>query len=627
MPETTEGFKKLTLCRTIGFNGKVAGGLIVHPSRQHLIYPLGCTVIIEEIGSHKQDCLFGHTNDVTCVAVSKHGRYIASGQTTHMGFTADIIVWDFATRQMYCKFTLHKVKVEALAFSPNEMFLLSLGGKDDGCVVVWNLDRKQPICGQEAQVKSAGTTNCVAFANQSDYLFVTGGRETLRVWELDVENRKITPSDVNMGKIKREVECIQITENDDFIYCGTSTGDILGVNPRTKLLQASGPVKDKFSRGVTSMTLLKNGDLIVGSGAGDVCCMSMKDQKYTRAKKSLVVDGLVTSVALRGDGHQFFVGTKKSNIYKFTYAEFSMNLPTITAHYSAVNDITFPFGTSKLFGTCSEHEVRVWETETGKLAARIVVPNMTCNGLEFSQDGRAIVTAWNDGKIRAFFPESGKPMYTINDAHSLGVTALALTSNGLRIISGGGEGQVRVWDMKQGMAMKGATWISNMKEAMKEHTAAVTFIRLRKNDKECVTASCDGTCIIWNLETFRRNQIIFENTLFKCICYNYDECQVITGGTDRKIGYWECHDGSKIRELDGSKSGAINGMDLSADGTRFVTGGDDNLLKVWKYNEGTVTHCGVGHSGNINRVKISPNDEYIISVSQDGAILVWKFPE
>lgn len=50
--------------------------------------------------------------------------------------------------------------------------------------------------------------------------------------------------------------------------------------------------------------------------------------------------------------------------------------------------------------------------------------------------------AWNDGKIRAFTPETGRLMYVINHAHSLGVTAIAATSDCKRIISGGGEGQV-----------------------------------------------------------------------------------------------------------------------------------------------------------------------------------------
>ena len=53
------------------------------------------------------------------------------------------------------------------------------------------------------------------------------------------------------------------------------------------------------------------------------------------------VDGPVTSVALRGQGHQFFVGTGKSHIYKFNLTEFTHELIN-TCHYSAVNDVAFP---------------------------------------------------------------------------------------------------------------------------------------------------------------------------------------------------------------------------------------------------------------------------------------------
>lgn len=64
------------------------------------------------------------------------------------------------------------------------------------------------------------------------------------------------------------------------------------------------------------------------------------------------------------------------------------------------------------------------------------------------------------------------------------------------------------------------------------------------------------------------------------ICFGAQEVQLITAGTDRRIGYWEIHDGSLIRELDASRSGSINGMDITNDGQAFVTGGDDEIVKV-----------------------------------------------
>lgn len=44
------------------------------------------------------------------MALSRSGRYLASGQITYMGFTADIIVWDLETRQLMHRMALHKVR-------------------------------------------------------------------------------------------------------------------------------------------------------------------------------------------------------------------------------------------------------------------------------------------------------------------------------------------------------------------------------------------------------------------------------------------------------------------------------------------------------------------------------------
>lgn len=39
-----------------------------------------------------------------------------------------------------------------------------------------------------------------------------------------------------------------------------------------------------------------------------------------------------------------------------------------------------------------------------------------------------------------------------------------------------------------------------------------------------------------------------------------------------QVAYWDVFDGSTIRELEASQSGAINDMHISQDGKHFVTG-------------------------------------------------------
>jgi WD40 repeat protein len=114
--------------------------------------------------------------------------------------------------------------------------------------------------------------------------------------------------------------------------------------------------------------------------------------------------------------------------------------------------------------------------------------------------------------------------------------------------------------------------------------------------------------------------------LFQCIGYHPEEFHIVTGGSDRKIAYWESYDGAQIRELEASKSGTINGLDIDANGQLFVTGSSDKLVKVWRYNEGEVLAVGTGHGSEVKKVRICPNNKKIISVGDDGSILRWRLP-
>ncbi|KAM8842729.1 cilia- and flagella-associated protein 52 [Synchiropus picturatus] len=614
MASETQGVANLELESAIGFNGHVFSGLWLHPDKENLVYPLGNTVIIKRVKDGKLEFLQGHTDNVTCVAVSRKGSFIASGQVNFMNHKAPLIIWDYANRAIYALWEHHKTKVEALAFSPNEKYLVSLGGLDDGSIVIWNIETKRAICGCQASAQHVGQCFTVRYSNTNDNIFVSAGNETLRVWELDVASKKIIPTECRTDKLKRVMKCIEISEDDQYIFCGTTTGDIMKINMNMRRLSGCGPVKTKYNLGVSVIKILKSGDLIVGSGSGTVALCSGSN---FRTLKKVQVEKRVTSITMTGDDQKCVIGTEASHIYGFHCKEFKTELLT-SCPTRAVKDVAIPFGTSEIFATCSEGDIRLWKINKSKELLRITVPNMTCNSLEFMMDGHSIISAWNDGKIRGFGPESGCLLFIIHNAHSNGVTAVAGTKDSKRIISGGGEGQVCVWELTQPKP--------RLLQFMKEHRSSVNCIKIKSDDKECVSVSSDRTCIIWDLERFVSRQLVTANSMFQTVCYHPEEFQMITSGTDGKVTFWDLHLGTAIREMVVTQGGAINAMDITQDGKHFVTGGNDKVVKVWDYIAGEMTHVGITHGGTITSVKICSNNRTLISTSEDGAILRWKFP-
>lgn len=166
-----------------------------------------------------------------------------------------------------------------------------------------------------------------------------------------------------------------------------------------------------------------------------------------------------------------------------------------------------------------------------------------------------------------------------------------------------------------------------MEASLKEHRGRVTDIKCNKSDSQAVSSSYDGSCIIWDLTTHTRVMCLFESTMFKQVVYHPDESQLLTTGSDRKICYWDCFDGQAIRMLDGSNQGEINALAITHEGEHFVSGGEDKVVKLWDYDEGISYFQGIGHSGTVTKIAISPNQKFIVTTGSEGAIFIWHMPE
>lgn len=606
--------KELEISAVVGYRGQVLQGLILHPDNEHLVFPLGSTIIVRHIISRTQTFLRGHDNEISCITISPSGKYIASGQKTFMGFQADIIVWDFEDKSLLYRLKMHKVLIQSLSFSHNEQYLASLGGQDDkSTLIIWDVATGKSLLGTPLGGKDVMLQ--AKFYNQSDDKLLAISTQGIHIVIVERAQRKIRTMGVNLGNIKRQFTCCEIDSADQFAYCGTKTGDFLEINLENAIFKRVGPVKELFSQGVITLGLLPNGDLIVGGGDGRVSKISIQTML---AKSTAQVLGGVSSITFTGDYTHFFLGTHQANIYWVDTDQLQAELRN-TCHYSRINDVAFPYNYSDVFATCSINDIRIWNANNRQELLRIQVPNLECNCVAFMNDGKSILGGWNDGKIRAFFPQSGKLMYVINDAHIHGVTSIATTSDCQRIVSGGMEGEVRVWRLgKQTQVMEAS---------MKEHRGRVWSIQVRKNNEQAVSASADGSCIIWDLKNFTRILALFESTLFKQVLYHPDESQLLTTGSNRKITYWDTYDGQAIRMVDGSEDGEVNALAITKEGQHFVSGGEDKAVKLWGYDEGLCHYVGVGHSGAITKLIFAPDQRTIISVGEEGAIFVWKNPE
>eukprot|EP00761_Pharyngomonas_kirbyi_P005249 gb/GECH01005254.1/.p1 GENE.gb/GECH01005254.1/~~gb/GECH01005254.1/.p1 ORF type:complete len:189 (+),score=16.90 gb/GECH01005254.1/:1-567(+) len=158
----------------------------------------------------------------------------------------------------------------------------------------------------------------------------------------------------------------------------------------------------------------------------------------------------------------------------------------------------------------------------------------------------------------------------------------------------------------------------------RNQTATVNCLCISADDTECISASDDGSCIMWSLERFVRTNIMYAQTYFKQAVYLTDESQVLTCGSNKKITYWDAVEGTVIREVEASTEYELNTVDIHPDGQRFVCCGEEKQVHVYDYDAGEIVATGEGHSGSITRAKFGPDGKTLVTAGEEGSVLVWR---
>ncbi|CDJ33780.1 WD domain, G-beta repeat-containing protein, putative [Eimeria mitis] len=624
----------------------------MHPDNQRLIFALGYSVVVRDLKCSSETFLCGHDNRVTCIAVSKDGKYLASGQMTHPGFVADIIIWSLEELVELGRLSFHKVSVECLDFSCDGKFLASLGGESCNTLVLWSVEERKALCGTAAALD---TSKCLAFYNNSPNMLVSAGASHVRIWEIDAATKKMTPRDCNLGKIRRTCNSLVLHPADEFVYCGTQSGDILEISLRTGLFKRSGPPKRQLEAGVTAMALIRS-QLFAGTEDGQL--LRLGTDRLSPASLCQV-SGAITSLVAAPDSSMLWVATSANNLYRIDTRTLTPHLKH-SAHVGSINQVTFPEDCSQVLATCSASDVRIWDMKTYKEMLRIQLPGVECLCVAFAPDGSSIISGWKDGRIRAFTPETGRMLFCIEQAHKDGVTAIAATRVGRRLVSGGLSGQFRVWDVH--------SQSQEMLASKKEHRGRICSLKLRRNDMhvglirifeaieqtqlwrakcddvdtitytglpyfpggmsiQALTAAEDGTIIVWDMATYTSILSINESTIFRSATYCADEVHIVATGSDRKVHYFDALDGTKIRDFEVADEGDVHCITYHTKASLVCTGGDDRFLRLWEYESGDCIAQARWHADTVRCACFSPDGSVLVSGGDSGVIHFWQIPE
>lgn len=114
-----------------------------------------------------------------------------------------------------------------------------------------------------------------------------------------------------------------------------------------------------------------------------------------------------------------------------------------------------------------------------------------------------------------------------------------------------------------------------------------------------------------------------------CVCFDHTSRYIFTGADDNLIKIWSATDGRLLKTLRGHDSQVCD-MSVNYDNRLLASVGMDKIIRIWDLRTTKLLECLSSHSATVTSIKFSPynrhgNDRYLISTSNDGTVVIWKY--
>ena len=413
------------------------------------------------------------------------------------------------------------------------------------------------------------------------------------------------------GCTVREMTWVEFSEDRETIYCGTTSGDFTLVNVRKR--SASGTTVFASRSGVESLLAKPDGGLVTGGGDGTVTAFDAKLHDVAQVQ----LPGAVVALSFSPDRGELIAGVASGAIYRLR-GDLGKALLVCENHARPVVAVAYSADSSDKFATASlDDTLRIWDANDYKASAHVHVrdagePTCVVYTLDF------LISGWSDGKIRAHESDTSTPLWLIDHAHRGGVSALVLANNQRFIMTGGGEGDVRVWELRS----------RELVSHLKEHRSMVTGLALYEDDLHALSCSRDRSFLCWELRNEKRMTSHTQRMGgINSIALSKDQTNVFTVGQEKRLTRWDLRDQNFLEAVDLSddQSDEASCVAVSNSGLVVATGGTKKLLKLYETAPGhKLLASVVGHSGAIRDLKFSPDDKQLVTVGEDGVIFVWN---
>ncbi|MBL6749281.1 MAG: TIR domain-containing protein [Nevskia sp.] len=252
----------------------------------------------------------------------------------------------------------------------------------------------------------------------------------------------------------------------------------------------------------------------------------------------------------------------------------------------------------------------VWDARRGRSLAMLSTPPSADRPFNFfDASGRRVVHATADNAVEIDDLETGKAVRRLAGNFSVA----GFSRDGRRVITGGGNGEVMVWDGE----------LRRRLQTLRGLQSSVVSLDDTQDGTLVAASAQDGAVRVWQAADGALRLVAGHPSARPLLLFSLDGTRLLTKAADG-ARVWNTANGALVyaQQFAGA---AGNNFDISARGGRVMTS-NNSRLTVQDAQTGADLFSLDGHHGLPQGRDISEDDRSIATGGADGRVVLWRMP-
>ncbi len=622
-----------------------------------------------------------HVVPVRSVAVSADGRYIASVSDDHRAR-----VWDADSGSRLHDWDVgDKGAVWSVAFMPDSPVGTRIAtGNESGTLQLWDVNGGKT----SSPMEHGGPVNSIAFSRDGRLIATGSGDGVVRVWDAatGTERQHIAAGKTSVRSVAfgpadlvasggddytvrlcnahdgREVAKLEIdtpvmsvafSPTGDRVAVGGLDGSIRTLDGR--ILEPQGTRFPAHPNPVNSVAFSTDGKSIV-SGGQDNTVKVWDASTHMQVGNALAGHrGAVQSVTYNQDGTRIVSGSIDGTVREWDVVA---GLPIPTGQGEEIRAVAFSPDGHRMASAGTDGTIKLWDVNTAALVDVLGQPSAgndhAINTLAFNpQNSSQIVTGSTDGEVRVWNTGNPQASKNLQKVEPLGpplggrlrIQSVAFSEDGTRIVSGGFDSAIRLWDART-LTPVNAVSAQRTNEQGDLVPYQVWSVAFRPDGRQVASGSGFDLAIagqnnnliqLWNVDPALspsgdpiKDQSVEgqPGSNIYSLGFSPDGDRIVSGKNDGTVTLWDVASRKSAVPPMSADQNAVFSVAYAYRHRWIAAGGGGGTVTVWDtVNNPPVPMPLEGRQKWVQSVAFSRDDKWILSGSGDGSLHLWPAPQ